>query len=66
MENYIKTRNFIRSVCSQSGLSLPELVGVLSECLGEVRDAMLSEMAAEIIQLKDEGYTNGTKQDNDI
>lgn len=60
MENYIKTRNYIRGICNQSGLSLSELVGVLSECLGEVRDAMLSEMTAEIIQLKDEGKQNGT------
>lgn len=58
MENYVKTKGFIRSICNQSGLTLPELAGVLSECLGEVRDAMLTEATAELIQLKEQGETN--------
>ena len=52
MENYIKTRNTIVAVCNQSGLSLLEICGVLSECLADVRDSMLSEVIHENDQLK--------------
>lgn len=52
MENYIKTRNTIVAVCNQSGLSLLEICGVLSECLADVRDSMLSEVIYENNQLK--------------
>lgn len=52
MENYIKTRNLIANVCNQSGLSLMEICGVLSECLADVRDSMLSEVIYENDQLK--------------
>lgn len=52
MENYIKTRNTIVAVCNQSGLSLMEICGVLSECLADVRDSMLSEVIYENNQLK--------------
>lgn len=54
MENYIKTRNIIVAVCNQSGLSLLEICGVLSECLADVRDSMLSEVIHENDQLKAE------------
>lgn len=52
MENYLKTRNTIVAVCNQSGLSLIEICGVLSECLADVRDSMLSEVIYENNQLK--------------
>lgn len=52
MENYLKTRNTIVAVCNQSGLSLMEICGVLSECLADVRDSMLSEVIYENDQLK--------------
>ena len=52
MENYVKTKNIISNVCNQSGLSPTELSGVLSECLAELRLAMLSSVVAENIQLK--------------
>lgn len=52
MENYLKTRNTIVAVCNQSGLSLIEICGVLSECLADVRDSMLSEVIYENDQLK--------------
>ena len=52
MENYVKTRNIITNVCNQSGLSLIELSGVLSECLADVRNAMLSDAIAENMTLK--------------
>lgn len=52
MENYLKTRNTIVAVCNQSGLSLIEICGVLSECLADVRDSMLSEVIHENDQLK--------------
>ena len=52
MENYIKTKNIISNVCNQSGLSPTELSGVLNECLAELRLAMLSNVVAENIQLK--------------
>lgn len=52
MENYVKTRNIIINVCNQSGLSSTELCGVLSECLADVRNVMLSKAIAESMTLK--------------
>lgn len=54
MEKYIKTRNLIANICNQSGLSLTELCGVLSECLADVRDTMVSEALHENAQLREQ------------
>ena len=54
MENYVKTKNIISNVCNQSGLSPVELSGVLNECLSELRYAMLTNVVAEKMQLKED------------
>ena len=64
MENYIKTRNIIANVCNQSGLSLTELSGVLSECLADVRNAMLSDAIADNIQLKEQLVANAKEAED--
>lgn len=68
MENYVKTKNIISNVCNQSGLSPVELSGVLNECLSELRYAMLTNVVAESMQLKEElqkakEADDGTKHD---
>lgn len=52
MENYIKTKNIIRNVCNQSGLSLVEICGILNECLADIRDSMMIEVLQENMTLK--------------
>ena len=64
MENYIKTRNIITNVCNQSGLSLTEICGVLSECLADVREVMLSNAIAENIQLKEQMVANAKEAED--
>lgn len=65
MENYVKTKNIISNVCNQSGLSPVELSGVLNECLSELRYAMLTNVVAENMQLKEQlkEADDGTKRD---
>ena len=64
MENYLKTRNTIVAVCNQSGLSLIEICGVLSECLADVRDSMLSEVIYENNQLKEQLVANAKEAED--
>lgn len=64
MENYIKTRNIIANVCNQSGLSLTEICGVLSECLADVREVMLSNAIAENMQLKEQLVANAKEAED--
>lgn len=64
MENYLKTRNTIVAVCNQSGLSLIEICGVLSECLADVRDSMLSEVIYENDQLKEQLVANAKEAED--
>lgn len=64
MENYLKTRNTIVTVCNQSGLSLIEICGVLSECLADVRDSMLSEVIYENDQLKEQLVANAKEAED--
>ena len=54
MENYVKTKNIISNICNNSGLSPVELSGVLNECLSELRYAMLTNVVAENMQLKEQ------------
>ena len=64
MENYVKTRNIILNLCNQSGLSSTELCGVLSECLADVRNAMLSKAIADNIQLKEQMVANAKEAED--
>lgn len=61
MENYIRTKQIVSSVCNQSGLSPTELCGVLNECLAELRQGMLTQIVAENIKQKE--ADDGTKRD---
>lgn len=54
MENYIKTKNIITSICNQSGLSLGEICGVLNECLAEVRFVMLNNALVDCAEQKEQ------------
>lgn len=53
MENYIKTKLIISNACEHSGLSETELMGVLNECLSELRQGMLTKAIVENMQLKE-------------
>ena len=64
MENYVKTRNIIINVCNQSGLSLTELCGVLSECLADVRDVMVTKAIADNVQLKEQLVANAKEAED--
>ena len=74
MENYVKLKNTITSICNNSGLSQVEISGVLNECLSELRYVMLNnalvdgaaqkeqiaKLQAELAQLKE-----GNKDDSE-
>lgn len=64
MENYIKTRNTIVKICNESGLSLTELCGVLSECLADVRDVMVTKAIADNVQLKEQLVANAKEAED--
>ena len=64
MENYIKTRNAIVKICNESGLSLTELCGVLSECLADVRDVMVTKAIADNVQLKEQLVANAKEAED--
>lgn len=64
MENYVKTRNIIINVCNQSGLSSMELCGVLSECLADIRNVMLSKAIADNIELKEQLVANAKEAED--
>ena len=64
MENYIRTRNAIVKICNESGLSLTELCGVLSECLADVRDVMVTKAIADNVQLKEQLVANAKEAED--
>lgn len=54
MKDYVKTKAIIAEVCGQSGLAPEALAGLLSECLAEVRQTMLTQMVAENMRLQEQ------------
>ena len=64
MEKYIETRNTIVKICNESGLSLTELCGVLSECLADVRDVMVTKAIADNVQLKEQLVANAKEAED--
>lgn len=64
MEKYIETRNTIIQICNQSGLTLTELCGVLSECIADVRDVMVTKAIADNVQLKEQLVANAKEAED--
>lgn len=44
----------ITSACNSTGLTLPDVVGILSAILEEAREQMSYELAEEVFQLEEE------------